>query len=220
MASPHLDLLAAALALCASAPPARAQPRAAPPPAGAPYAIVYAAPPAAAVRAAEPSGADGAPDAEVAAIQAAAARRAERAGAVSGSFPARARLAALLPRITAEYRHEEQSNRVVGLQGSGEVDYLRLAPGNTFLVRASWDLGRLVAAPGELQAAAQDAARARRRDEAVARATRLHFERQRLRVRLLLAPPAEALARAELELEIARLGAELDAVTGGAGVPR
>lgn len=159
-------------------------------------------------------------DPDVAELQAAAAREAERGIPDVGSYPSRARVAALLPRITAEVRHEEQSNRVVGLQGSGEVDYLRLAPGTTVLVRATWDLGQLVAAPGELQAATQGAARARRRAEAIARVTRLHFERRRARAALLLEPPDDPVARVQAELEIERLGAELDALTGGLATGR
>lgn len=154
-------------------------------------------------------------DPDVAALQAAAAREAERGVPDPGSYPARARLAALLPRLTAEIRHEDQSNRVVGLQGAGEVDYLRLAPGRTVLVRATWDLGHLVAAPGELQAANHAAARARLRAEAVTRVTRLHFERQKARVALLLEPPTDPVLRAQAELEVERLGAEIDALTGG-----
>jgi len=103
----------------------------------------------------------------------------------------------------------------VGLQGSGEVDYLRLAPGSTYLLRATWDLGGLVAAKGELAAAAAARARAHRRDAAVRRATALFFERQRARLALLLDPPSAPLARAEAELALDRLTAELDAATGG-----
>jgi hypothetical protein len=151
---------------------------------------------------------------DVRAVQAAAARLAVGAGEGDLS-PRRARLGALLPRITAELRHDERSYRVVGLQGSGEVDYLREAPGTALALRATWDLGELLAAPGELTAAGAAAERSRRRAEAVRRATLLHFERRRLRVGLLLSPPADALARAEAELEVERLGAELDALTGG-----
>jgi len=143
-------------------------------------------------------------DPDVARVQAAAARQA-------AAMPERASpLAALLPRITAEVRHAQESNRVVGLQGSGEVDYLRLSPGTTVAVRATWELGRLAPPPppGALEAA-------RRREDAVLRATRLYFERRALRARLLLAPPADPAARAEAELEVDRLGAELDALTGG-----
>ena len=148
-------------------------------------------------------------------VQAAAARAAAREGPALEGFPRRSRLAGLLPRLTAELRYDERSNRVVGLQGSGEVDYLRLAPGRAFLVRATWDLGTLVAARGELAAASAAELRARRRDEAVRRATSLFYDRRRAMLALLLEPPAGALERAEAELALDRLTAELDAITGG-----
>jgi hypothetical protein len=149
------------------------------------------------------------------AVQAAAAREAVRGAPDAEGWPARARLAALLPRVTAEVRHDEQSNRTVGLQAAGEVDYLRLTPGTTVLVRATWSLPDLVAHRAELAAANVAAARARRAAEAVQRATALYFERRRLAVTLLLAPPEDALDRARAELELARLTAELEALTGG-----
>lgn len=151
----------------------------------------------------------------IAEVQEAAARRVDRDGAAIEGFPGRSRLAALLPRLTAEYRHDERSYRVVGLQGSGEVDYLRLAPGNTFLVRATWDLGTLVAARGELAASSAAAARARRREAAVRRATAAFFDRRRALLALLVDPPANVHARAEAELAVDQLTAELDALTGG-----
>ncbi len=151
----------------------------------------------------------------IAAVQAAAVREVERAAPAAG-LARRARLAALLPRLTAEYRHDERSYRVVGLQGSGEVDYLRLAPGTAVAFRATWDLGALVAARAEISALGDAAERARRRSEVVKRATTLYFDRRRALVALLLDPPQEPRARAEAELEIDRMTAELDALTGGA----
>lgn len=151
----------------------------------------------------------------IAEVQEAAAREAERDGPSIDAYPARSRLAALLPRLTAEYRRDQRSYRVVGLQGSGEVDYLRLAPGSAFLVRATWDLGALVAAKGEIAAFSAASARARRREEAVRRATALFYDRRRAVLALLLDPPEGALARAEAELAVDRLTAELDALTGG-----
>ncbi|HTN51526.1 MAG TPA: hypothetical protein VML50_03925 [Anaeromyxobacter sp.] len=151
----------------------------------------------------------------VADVQAAAALQADRASPDPGAWPARARLSALLPRLTAEYRHEQQSTRTTGLQSAGEVDYLRLVPSDAMVIRLSWDLGELLAAPGEVGAAVAAAARARRRAEAVSRATALHFERRRLEAALLLDPPQDPVARATAELEIERLRAELDALTGG-----
>jgi hypothetical protein len=151
----------------------------------------------------------------IAEVQAAAARRAGAAGASAAAFAGRARLAALLPRISAEVRRDERSQRIVGLQGAGEVDYLRLSPGTVLAVRATWELGDLLAPRGELASAAVAAARDRRQEEAVRRATAIFYERRELRLELWLAPPDDALARARAELEVERLGAELDALTGG-----
>lgn len=148
-------------------------------------------------------------------VQDAAARTADVDGREAEGFARRARLAGLLPRITAEVRRDERSYRVVGLQSSGEVDYRHLSPGSSVLLRATWDLGALVAARGELAAAAASEARARRRAEAVRRATALFYDRRRAQLELLLAPPDAALARAEAELRIERLAAELDVLTGG-----
>lgn len=152
---------------------------------------------------------------DAATLQRAAARVVDREGSAP-DLAARARWAALLPKLTAEYRHDQSANRVVGLQGSGEVDYLRFAPSDAVLVRASWDLPSLVAGADELAAAARAEAHAKRRQEAVEKVTKLLFERRRLRAALLLAPPVDPVARAQAELEIARLAAEIDALTGGA----
>ncbi|HYD41668.1 MAG TPA: hypothetical protein VEB43_12650 [Anaeromyxobacter sp.] len=154
-------------------------------------------------------------DPDVASLQRAAARVADREGRAP-ALAARARWSALLPKLTAEYRHDQSANRVVGLQGSGEVDYLRFAPSDSVLVRATWELPSLVVGTEELAAAARAEAHARRREEAVEKVTKLFFERRRLRVALLLSPPAEPVARAQAEVEIARLAAEIDALTGGA----
>jgi len=149
-------------------------------------------------------------DPAIAEVQAAAARCADpRPQAAS-------RAAALLPRLTAELRFDERSYRVTGLQGTGEVDYAHYAPGWLAGVRATWELSALVTPPAERVDAKGALDRARRRDEAVRKATALYFDRRQLRIALALAPPAAPLERAAAELEIERLAAELDALTGGA----
>jgi hypothetical protein len=192
MLVPSLALLSALAAAPPGVAPARAEPDA------------YRA--LAAVSAGEPG---------IAEVQEAAAREAERGGPDIEGFPGRSRLSALLPRLTAEYRREERSYRVVGLQGSSEVDYLRFNPGTAFIVRATWDLGTLVAAKGEIAGAYAASARAQRREAAVRRATAVFFDRRRAMLSLVLEPPVTALARAEAELAVDRLTAELDALTGG-----
>jgi hypothetical protein len=148
-------------------------------------------------------------------LQAAAARRADPLGSIVET-PARGRLAALLPRLTAELRIDERSYRVMGLQGTGEVDYARYAPGWLAAVRASWDLARLVEPLADAAAAKGAIERARRREEAIRKVTAIYFERRKLRLALALAPPAATAERADAELELERLAAELDGLTGGA----
>jgi hypothetical protein len=192
MLAPSLALLAALTAAPREVPPPRPEPDA------------YRA--LAAISSGEPG---------IAEVQDAAARESERGAPDLEGFPGRSRLSALLPRLTAEYRREERSYRVVGLQGSAEVDYLRFNPGTAFVLSATWDLGTLVAAKGEISAAHASSARARRREAAIRLATAAFFERRRALLALVLEPPGTALARAEAELAVDRLTAELDALTGG-----
>ena len=145
----------------------------------------------------------------------AAARTADRQVSEAEGFPQRARMAALLPRLSVEVRRDDRSSRVIGLQTAGEVDYQHLTPGSSISVTATWELGELLAARGEIAGAQAEAERTRRRAEAVKRATGLYYERRRERLALLLEPPASALERAEAELRVERLGAELDGLTGG-----
>jgi hypothetical protein len=148
-------------------------------------------------------------------VQAAAARQADRTVPDPSALAARRRTSALLPRLTAELRHDQRDYRVTGYQSSGAVDYLHSSPGSAVSVHVTWELGDLVVAPGEVAAAAASLARARRRDEAVRRATAVHFERRERQLALLLDPPTDARLLAGAELEVARLTAELDALTGG-----
>jgi len=189
--------LAAALALAAVA--AQAAPPAAPPPVE-PLRVL------ARLAAADPP---------IAQVQAAAARTVDDAAPDAAALAARRRLAALLPRLTAELSHDERSYRVVGMQGTSEVDYLRSSPGTSISVRATWDLADLVVTRGEPSAASAALSRARRREEAVRRATALYFERRERRLALALSPPVDPLALAEAQLAVDRLEAELDAATGG-----
>ncbi len=150
----------------------------------------------------------------VEAVQRAAEARAAPGRAEADGWRGRARLAGLVPRVTAEYRHDERTYHVIGLSSGSEVDYVRSMPGDSVSVRLGWNLENLVFARGELDAAsaAERAASARR--AAAERATRLYYERLRLRLALLAAPPGQGRARAEQELELDEVTAELDALTG------
>lgn len=146
-------------------------------------------------------------------VQAAAARRALRARPLATAR--RARLAALLPKLSAEVQRDDRRYHVVGLTSTSEVDYVRHTPGTQVSVRLSWDLTGLAFADAELRLAGDADAAAKAASDAVERATRLYFERQRLLLALAAAPPAAAKERADRELEIAELGGILDALTGG-----
>jgi hypothetical protein len=157
--------------------------------------------------------ADGEPDVETVQRAAAAAARADPEEL--DSWRRAAGRAAWLPKLSAQVSREDRSWRVYGLTGSGEVDYLRAAPGLEVQVRAVWELDALIFSASEVRAAEAAAHLLRRREELVARATRLYFERQRLRVALLLAPPEDPAERMERELALEEVTAGLDALTGG-----
>jgi hypothetical protein len=149
-------------------------------------------------------------------VQRAAARTAAAPWSGEGSWRSRARLAALVPRVSAELRADDRRYRTIGLTGASEVDYTRAAPGVSAELRLSWDFPHLVFTDSELRAASEARAAAKARAEAVERATRLYYERQRLRVAVLVVDGGGSPRnRAEQELRLEELAAELDAITGG-----
>jgi hypothetical protein len=147
-------------------------------------------------------------------VQSAAARQALRSRPRPFT-PRRARLAALLPKLSAELQRDDRRYHVAGLTSTSEVDYVRHTPGTQVSVRLAWDLGGLAVAEAEPRLASDGEAAAKASAEAVERATRLYFERQRLLLAVVALPAASPRERAERELEIAELGGILDALTGG-----
>jgi hypothetical protein len=188
---------------------------AAPPPALRPAAVVLAqAPLGAREEAARLLGHALAGEPRVEAVQRAAAARAGIGRDEAEGWRRRARLAALVPRVSAQYRRDERSYRVAGLASTSEVDYVRDAPGETFSVRLDWNLEGLVLGREELAAAAAAQRAQAHRQRAVDRATHLYYERVRLRLALAASPPSDARERAEVELRVEEVTAELDALTG------
>lgn len=154
------------------------------------------------------------PEPTVREVQKAAAAHAGIDPKLAESWRRRVRRAAWLPKLTAEWMHEERTFHVVGIASGGEVDYVRLLPGDKVGLKASWDLRDLVFDADELRVAAASADLVQRRREIVGEATKLFFARRRLRAEL--APPGLAEAeRAEKELALAEATALLDAITGG-----
>ncbi|HEY7723826.1 MAG TPA: hypothetical protein VH880_00730 [Anaeromyxobacteraceae bacterium] len=148
-------------------------------------------------------------------VQRAAERLASAAPEEAASWRRRAGLAHWLPSLSAWFRHDDRSQRTLGLSASGEVDVLRLAPQNEVGVRLTWDLPALVFSDAELRAAEASDRSARRRAEAASHATRLYFRRRSLLAALALAPPSDPVALAAAELDVDLVTAELDGITGG-----
>jgi hypothetical protein len=167
------------------------------------------------VRAARAAALAWAGEPSVEAVQRAAAAQLDGERERLDSLRRRSRQAAWLPRLGAEVEHDERTTRVMGFTGAAESDYLRTSPGWRTGLRATWELDRLVFSRDELAAAEAAGRLARQREERVERATRLLFQRVGLKAELLLSPPSDPLQRALRELELARVAAELDALTGG-----
>ena len=148
------------------------------------------------------------------AVQRAAEARAAPSRDDAEGWQRRARLAALVPRLTAEYRHDERSLHAVGISSGSETDYLRTSPGDAVSVRLALDLDGLVFGKQELAAVAAAQRAESERRAAVDRATKLYHERLRLRLTLAASPPASPRERAGLEIDLEAVTAQLEALTG------
>ena len=148
------------------------------------------------------------------AVQRAADARAGPTGDEADGWRRRSRLSALVPRIVAEYRHDDRSLHEVGVTSSSDVDYVRVMPGDTYTVRLAFDLDGLVFGKQELAAIAAARRVEAQRRAAVDRATRLYYDRLRLRLTLAASPPPSPRDRAALEIDLEAVTAQLDALTG------
>ncbi len=148
------------------------------------------------------------------AVQRAAEARAAPGRDDAEGWRRRSRLAALAPKVVAEYRHDERSVHMVGVTSGSEVDYIRTNPGDTVSLRLGFDLDGLVFGKQELAAVAAAERADTLRRAAVERATRLYYERLRFRLSLLASPPVSARDRAALEIDLEAVTADLDALTG------
>ncbi|MCB9662534.1 MAG: helix-hairpin-helix domain-containing protein [Alphaproteobacteria bacterium] len=98
----------------------------------------------------------------------------------------------------------------VAVQTDADVGQTR-----TILVRAAWDLDKLVMSSEQIRVIneAQDVVKLR--EKVLGEVTRLYFERRRLQVDVLLAPKRDLMGQVRDELRLAELTASLDAYTGG-----
>ncbi len=146
--------------------------------------------------------------------QEAAVRHAGIDADLLASWRSRARLAAAAPEFLAEYRRASATDRTLGAQSSGTVDYSDLDLEDRYTARARWDLDRLVFNPDELRVAAEAIDVVELRQTVIDQVTRLYFERRRQQV-LLLRAAGDLENRLGLELRIEELTASLDGLTGG-----
>jgi hypothetical protein len=147
-------------------------------------------------------------------VQRAAVRHAGIDAARLDSWRRRSRWAAAAPELLAEYRRAAATDRTLGAQASGTVDYADLDLEDRYTARARWDLDRLVFSPDELRVAAETIEVVGLRQAVIDQVTRLYFERRRQQV-LLLRSALGVEERLRLELRVEELTASLDGLTGG-----
>jgi hypothetical protein len=127
----------------------------------------------------------------------------------SRSLLARARRAALLPRlrvsVSRELRRYDSYLETPDPRTNAGADLL-------FEVSATWSLDRLVFHPGEVAAARQALRAARARRELLEVSTRLYYSRRRLLLELAATPVGPA--RLELQLRLEEATALLEALMG------
>ena len=147
-------------------------------------------------------------------VQEAAGRYAEVHPEVIQSWRSRARTAAAAPQFRAEYRNVRAAD-----ERQVESATNSITTNNTLehrpLVRAQWDLDRLVFNPDELRVANQTVDLVRLRESVMDQVTKLYFERRRLQVENDLAPAADVAGKVRKELRLQELVADIDGLTGG-----
>jgi competence ComEA-like helix-hairpin-helix protein len=149
-------------------------------------------------------------------VQEAATRFAEVHPEVISSWRSRSRLAALGPSLRAEYRYVGQDNTRLKTGGdTADTKQTDLGIEHRPLVRAQWDLDRLVFNPDELRVSNEVTDLVRLRESVLDQVTKVYYERRRLQVDLDLTPPKDIAGRVRKELRLQELAADLDALTGG-----
>jgi hypothetical protein len=144
-------------------------------------------------------------------------RAAEEASLLHGvdlaSLRARARNAAWLPELSAEYQRNVGNIDLLGISSGEGVDTSDVEDVSRYGVRATWRLSELVFSQQELHVAATALKLQEARHDLLAEVARLFFERKRLLLKRRLEPDADA--RKRITIDIEEHTASLDALTGG-----
>jgi hypothetical protein len=152
----------------------------------------------------------------VAELRAAARRHAGLDPGRARGWARRARLAGLIPQLSL--RALRAIERDEGVTSSATTDRLEIDLGHDVVLeaRASWDLSRLVFDPAELRAAREGARLRIDVTNLEAEVTRLYYQRRRAQIEMSLSPSQDEAELARRRLDLEELGAQLDALTGGA----
>ncbi len=164
----------------------------------------------------------------VAQVQQQAARHARVDAAEVDGWLAASRTFAALPELRVEYRVRDgwdKTFRYLSTSGAQHdpqatlfdvADRAQRDQDQTVVVRAAWDLDKLVMSPERIRVLRESQDAARQREKLLAEVTRLYFERRRLQVDLLLKPRSDLASSTRDALRLEELTALLDALTGGA----
>ena len=156
----------------------------------------------------------------VAEVQEAALLRATLSPRTAQRWLRRARAAAVLPEVTAEYSlRSDQGWQLDQAAGDGDELSHDLGAGRAVQVRASWDLGRLIFNPDELRAARAVLDLADVRERLLVRVTQLYFERQQLLLEIASLPARDGHEAIGRHVRLAEVEAVLTGITGLRFVP-
>ncbi len=148
-------------------------------------------------------------------VQEAALRRATLSPRTAQRWLRRARAAALLPGVTAEYAvRSDQGWQLDQAAGDGDELSQDLGAGRAMQVRASWDLDRLIFNVDELRAARAALDLADARERLLVRVTQLYFERQQLLLEIASLPARDGHEAIGRHVRLAEIEAVLAGLTG------
>ena len=155
------------------------------------------------------------PGPTLAEIQSAAMRRASLNPRRTASWLRRARSAGVLPELQAGWdRRTDEGWRVDREADTGDELTQDVAGANTFRVRVTWDLDRLIFDDDELKVARTAMDLADWRERVLVEVTQLHFERVRLVAGLQLMPPRDLAEMLDITLRIREVEGVLAGLTG------
>ncbi len=135
---------------------------------------------------------------------------------IVASWRFRARTNALAPKLqTTGQGTLNDDIRTVEKTGDPTIESIDKDRGGRLIVRATWELDRLIFEPQEMAVARESVRTANLRDRVLDEVTRRYFERRRLQVDIELSPPRDLADRVKKELRLQELTADIDAATGG-----